>query len=188
MRESGRNRGIRKPPQAARLQRRPVDEEGLRAARLRSCLGRFATGVTVVTFDTAEGPGGVTVNSFTSVSLEPPVVLVSIAKSASAHDKLGDRPFCVNVLGAEQEALARRFAGGDADIRPRFTPGARAPRREGALAHEECAPWRTYDGGDHTLFLGEIVDFAHRDGDALAYIGSRFTAIAEPETGVEYLI
>jgi flavin reductase (DIM6/NTAB) family NADH-FMN oxidoreductase RutF len=188
MRESGRDRGIRKPPQAARLRRRPVDEAGLRAARLRSCLGRFATGVTVVTFGTPEGPGGVTVNSFTSVSLEPPLVLVSIARTTKAHDNLGDRPFCVNVLGAEQEALARRFAGGDADIRPRFAAGGRAPRLEGALAHVECAPWRTYDGGDHSLFLGEIVDFAHRDGDALAYIGSRFTTIAEPEAGVEYLI
>jgi flavin reductase (DIM6/NTAB) family NADH-FMN oxidoreductase RutF len=188
MTESGRDRGIRKPPQAAKLRRRPVDEAGLGAARLRSCLGRFATGVTVVTFDTAEGPGGVTVNSFTSVSLEPPLVLVSIAKAANAHDKLGERSFCVNVLGAEQEALARRFAGGDADVLPRFAEGGHAPRLEGALAHVECAPWRTYDGGDHSLFLGEIGDFAHRDGDALAYMGSRFTTIAEPETGVEYLI
>jgi flavin reductase len=144
--------------------------------------------VTVVTGLAGHQPVGLAVNSFTSVSLEPPVVLVSIAKDAKAHGSLGEQSFCVNVLGAEQEALARRFAGGDADVRPRFAEGGRAPRLEGALAHVECAPWRTYDGGDHTLFLGEIVDFAHREGDALAYIGSRFTTIAEPEAGVEYLI
>src|ERR1700749_1181311 len=78
---------------------------------LRSCLGRFATGVVVVTFDSDDGPRGITVNSFTSVSMDPPLVLVSVARRARAHDALFDRAFCVNVLGGEQEALARRFAG-----------------------------------------------------------------------------
>jgi flavin reductase len=188
MTERGGGRAVRKPPQAAKLRRRPADAEAELAARLRSCLGRFATGVTVVTFAAADGPRGVTVNSFTSVSLEPPLVLVSIAKAARAHDALRERPFCVNVLGAEQEALARRFAGGDPEAEPHFTEGERAPRLQGALAHVECEPWRVYDAGDHSLFLGEIAGFGHRDGDALAYMGSRFTTIAESDTGVEYLI
>jgi flavin reductase (DIM6/NTAB) family NADH-FMN oxidoreductase RutF len=188
MRESGAGRAIRKPPQAARLRRPPADPDGQVDAMLRSCLGRFATGVTVVSFHTPDGPRGVTVNAFTSVSLEPPIVLVSIAKAGRAHDALRERSFCVNVLGAEQEALARCFAGGDSDVDPRWVEGRRAPRLQGVLAHIECTPWRVYDGGDHSLFLGEIVDFGHRDGDALAYMGSRFTTIAESETGVEYLI
>jgi flavin reductase (DIM6/NTAB) family NADH-FMN oxidoreductase RutF len=65
---------------------------------LRSCLGRFATGVAVVTFDGIDEPWGITVNSFTSVSIEPPLVLVSVARRARCHDGLRGRPFCVNVL------------------------------------------------------------------------------------------
>jgi flavin reductase (DIM6/NTAB) family NADH-FMN oxidoreductase RutF len=180
---------MRQVPQAAKLRRPRVDPEAELAARLRSTLGRFATGVAVVTFDAGDGPRGVTVNSFTSVSLDPPLVLVSIAKTASAHDRLRDRPFCVNVLGAEQEAIARHFAGGEAAVEPRFDERPdRAPRLAGALAHVDCEPWRAYDGGDHTLYLGEITGFDHRDGDALGYMGSRFTTFAESETGVEYLI
>jgi flavin reductase (DIM6/NTAB) family NADH-FMN oxidoreductase RutF len=179
---------VREVPQAAKLRRRPVDAEAELPMRLRSCLGRFATGVTVVTLDAGEGPRGVTVNSFTSVSLDPPLVLVSVARTTAAHEALKGTPFCVNVLGAEQEQLAMRFAGGDVDCAPRFEQGKAAPRLLGSLAHVECSPWRDYDGGDHTLFLGEVVDFAHRDGDALGYMGSRFTTIAESESGVEYLI
>jgi flavin reductase len=180
---------MKEVPQAAKLRRPQADPEAELAARLRSTLGRFATGVTVVTFDAGDGPRGVTVNSFTSVSLEPPLVLVSIAKTASAHDRMRDRPFCVNVLGAEQEPLARRFSGGDAGVEPRYDEHAdRAPRLAGALAHVDCEPWRAYDGGDHTLFLGRVTGFEHREGDALGYMGSRFTTFAESETGVEYLI
>jgi flavin reductase len=189
MTESAGGRAIRKPPQAAKLRRPQVDPDAELAARLRSTLGRFATGVTVVTFDAGDGPRGVTVNSFTSVSLDPPLVLVSVARTSSAHDRLRDRPFCVNVLGAEQEAIARRFAGGDAGQEPTFDEGGgRAPRLGGALAHVDCEPWRAYDGGDHTLFVGRVTAFDHRDGDALGYMGSRFTTFAESETGVEYLI
>ena len=102
---------------------------------LRACLGRFATGVVVVTFDGEDGPRGITVNSFTSVSMDPPLILVSVAKQAKAHDLLYGRPFCVNVLGAEQEALARQFAGAhigpavwvDSPVAPRLHGSARIP-------------------------------------------------------------
>ena len=143
----------------------------LNARSLRSCLGRFATGVVIVTFDTPEGRRGITVNSFTSVSMDPPLVLVSVAKKARSHDVLQGRPFCVNVLGAEQEAIARQFAGtgkGEAF----WAEGADVPRLAGVLAHLECRPWRHYEAGDHTLFLGEVVDFAYRDGAALGFHAS----------------
>jgi flavin reductase len=157
---------------------------------LRSCLGRFATGVVVVTFETPEGPRGLTVNAFTSVSMEPPLILVSVARNAKAHDLLHDRPFCVNVLGAEQEAVARQFAGAEpgAHVDPAWVDGARTPRLAGVLAHLECRAWREYEGGDHTLFLGEVVDFDFRDGDALGFHTSGFTAIAEQRLGIEDLI
>lgn len=167
----------------------PVDPVSQHGSMLRSCLGRFATGVAVVTFDDGSGAHGITVNSFTSVSLSPPLVLVSIARTTRSHDALEGRAFCVNVLGAEHEAVARCFAGSpDNGAAVRFSAGTHAPRLEGAVAHLECLPWRTYDGGDHTLFVGEIVDFTHRDGDLLGYVASRFTTIPEPRLGVEYLI
>lgn len=162
--------------------------DGAPARSLRSCLGRFATGVVVVSFDEPQGRRGVTVNSFTSVSMQPPLVLVSVARRARSHDALKGRPFCVNVLGAEQEAVARQFAGapGAADVV--WIEGRHAPRLAGALAHLECTPWRDYDGGDHTLFLGEVVDFDYRYGDALGYHASGFTPIADARLGIEDLI
>lgn len=168
--------------------RRPaVDPATAARTALRSCLGRFATGVAVVTFDAPDGRHGITVSSFTSVSLVPPLVLVSVAKTARSHDLLRERPFTVNVLGAEQEALARRFAGG-AGFEPAWIEGGHAPRLAGVLAHLECTPWRAYDGGDHTLFLGQVVGFDFRDGDALAFLTSRFTILAEEQLGHEHLI
>lgn len=157
------------------------------ARALRSCLGRFATGVVVVSFDGPDGPRGITVNSFTSVSSEPPLVLVSVARSARSHDALRGRPFCVNVLAAEQEALARQFAGsGEGAVM--WVPDAPVPRLAGVLAHLQCRPWRDYPGGDHTLFLGEVDDFGYRDGDALGFHASRFTPIADTQLGIEDLI
>jgi len=164
-----------------------VDPDTARRSGLRACLGRFATGVAVVTFDSDHARHGITVNSFTSVSLDPPLVLVSVDRRAHSHDLLHERPFTVNVLGAEQEGLARRFAGGS-QTDPVWVEGEHAPRLAGVLAHLECTPWRAYDGGDHTLFLGEVRDFDFRDGDALAYHTSRFTTVAEQLLGHEHLI
>jgi flavin reductase len=153
---------------------------------LRSCLGRFATGVVVVTFDGPDGPRGVTVNSFTSVSMEPPLVLVAVARGARSHDTLKGRPFCVNVLGAEQEPIARQFAGTGCGTAV-WVEDVSVPRLAGVLAHLECRPWRHYDGGDHTLFLGEVVGFDYRDGAALGFHTSGFTAISDTRLGIEDL-
>ena len=171
----------------ARVTERRSSRQVLSERSLRSCLGRFATGVAVVTFDTPAGRHGITVNSFTSVSLDPPLVLVAVAKTARSHDALPGRPFSVNVLGAEQEALARAFAGGPVMDVP-WMDGEYAPRLGGALATLECTAWHQYDGGDHTLFLGEVKAFEYRDGDALAFLSSSYHTIVEQELGVEYLI
>jgi flavin reductase (DIM6/NTAB) family NADH-FMN oxidoreductase RutF len=154
---------------------------------LRSCLGRFATGVAVVTFEGPDGPRGVTVNAFTSVSMKPPLVLVSVAKKAWSHSELKGKPFCVNVLGAEQERIARQFAG-MGEGQPVWVKDSPVPRLAGVLAHLECRPWRDYEGGDHTLFLGEVVDFDYRDGDALCYHTSEFKSLNTPRLGIEDLI
>jgi flavin reductase len=153
----------------------------------RGSLGRFATGVAVVTFDTDQGRHGITVNSFTSVSLEPPLVLVSIARTTKSHDELAGRPFTVNVLGAEQQLVASNFAGKPTG-EPRWIEGTVAPRLAGVLSYFECTPWAAYPGGDHTLYLGEVVNFDYRAGDALGFVNGQFTTIPEYLLGHEALL
>lgn len=160
------------------------------AAVLRGCLGRFVTGVAVVTFDSPPGcRRGITVNSFTSVSLDPPLILVSIAKAARCHDALAAGcALCVNVLGAEQEVFARMFARSREEIVVDWIEGLHAPSLPGVLARFECEPWGSYDGGDHTLVLGRIIDFSFRDGDALGFYAGGFTGVADGRLGHEDLI
>jgi flavin reductase (DIM6/NTAB) family NADH-FMN oxidoreductase RutF len=143
--------------------------------------------VAIVTFDGATRRRGITVNSFTSVSMEPPLVLVSIARNTKAHDELAGRPFTVNILGAEQRHLALHF-GGRPGPEPVWVEGETAPRLFGVLAYFECTPWAAYDGGDHTLYVGEVADFNYRTGDALAFANSGFTTIPESQLGIEELL
>lgn len=147
--------------------------DSLDALELRRCFSRFATGVTVVTFATPEGPRGLTVNSFTSVSMRPPLVLVSIDRRAKAHDQLARQSFTVNVLGSHQEGLARQFAGQSSAF-VSWDESASVPRLRGALAWIECRPWRGYAAGDHTLFLGQVECFFYGNGDALGFYCGKF--------------
>jgi flavin reductase len=154
---------------------------------LRSGLARFATGVAVAVVERPGGRHGLTINSFTAVSLEPPLVLISVLKEARGHDLFLARPFAINVLGAEQEEVARHFAG-----RPRLDDvswegGGTTKRLAGALAFFDCAPWAAYDGGDHTLVVGEVTDFDYRAGDALGYFCGRFVRLDAPVFGIEFL-
>ena len=157
---------------------------------LRACMSRFATGVSVGTYAGPDGPRGVTMNSFTSVSADPPLVLISVARTARSHDLLIGRPFCVNILGAEQEALALHFGGRrlPAAADAPWAADARVPRLIGPRAWLECDPWQSHPAGDHTLVLGKVTDLAHRDGDALSYTWSRFGQIAQGALGIEHLI
>lgn len=157
---------------------------------LRGCLGRFATGVAVVSFTDPEGGArGLTVNSFTSVSMDPPLILVALQRTARSHDLLRGRWFSVNVLGAEQRELAMNFAGRpQAGLDPAWTQGEQAPHLAGSLCYFECAPWAEYDGGDHTLFLGEVRHFDYRDGDALGFVNGQFTTIPQSVPGHEALL
>lgn len=167
----------------AATSRLPLD-----GAALRCCLSRFATGVCVVTLTAEDGEHGLTVNSFTAVSLEPALILVSISKRARGHELLHGKPFAVNVLGAEQELVARHFAGNPHPEQVCWMHGAVAPLLAGALATFECEPWAAYDGGDHTLYVGEVVDLGYRAGDALGYFYSRFAKLEEPVLGMEHVL
>jgi len=156
-------------------------------ADLRGCLGRFATGVCVVTVATPDGPHGLTVNSFTAVSLDPPLVLVSISRRARGHALVAGRRFGINILGAEQELVARHFAGDPQPGAVHWQENEFAPRLAGTLASIGCRHWQIHNGGDHTLYLGRVVEFEYRSGSALGYAYSRFTQVEEPVLGLEHI-
>ena len=143
-----------------------VDAEvtGFDPRQLRDTLGSFATGVTVLTYESERSNYGMTVNSFTSVSLEPPLVLVSLMRSSQALSYLVDRPFAINVMGNDQLATALHFAGKPQDDHKiDWILDEPAPRIDGSLAHFQCSPWAAYDGGDHVLLLARVDTFGQTD-------------------------
>lgn len=150
---------------------------------MRRILGTFATGVTVVTVG-GDNPHGMTANSFTAVSLEPPLVLVCVERQAIMHTSLQDSgAFAISVLAGHQERVARHFAdrrrplGKEQFDAVEWLPGplTGAPLITGALAHFECEVWRAYDGGDHTIFLGNLLSLARDEGDdALLFVHGTF--------------
>lgn len=154
-----------------------VDPSDLRD--LRDALGRFATGVTIVTtLDLAGRPIGLTANSFNSVSLDPPIVLWSLARrSLNLRSFLDAGHFAVNVLAADQQALSDRFAKPACD---RFAGvdweagTAGVPVLPGAVASFECATDNLVEGGDHVIFLGRVARFRHADKEPLIYHAGRY--------------
>lgn len=136
----------------------------------RQSLGEFATGVAVIT---AQGSGeeliGMTMSSFNSVSIDPPLVLFSVDRRAnSLPAMLEAKGFAVNVLAREQEHISNRFARalGDKWSETKRTIGhAKAPLLTGALAHFECEPYANHDGGDHVIFLVRVLRHAVRPGN-----------------------
>jgi flavin reductase (DIM6/NTAB) family NADH-FMN oxidoreductase RutF len=140
----------------------------------------FATGVTIVTARTPEGElVGLTANSFNSVSLTPPLVLWSLARSAGSMAAFSaGSHYAINILGAEQQDLARQFAARDVDRYQgvAFSLGASgAPLLQGAAATFECFNRSRYEEGDHVIFVGEVERCDHRAGASpLLYHGGRF--------------
>lgn len=128
---------------------------------LRTVLGSFATGVTVVTTYTPAGYAGLTVNSFTSVSLEPPLVLLCVRRRSTTGEAIEcSGSFAINVLGREQEHLARHFCSGSGDrfagldVRRRATG---APILGGVLAYLDCELEQALDAGDHRIVIGRVL-------------------------------
>lgn len=141
----------------------------------RNCMGHFATGVTIITSETEDGTHGFTVNSFTSVSLDPMLVLVSVDKKTKAMDVLENNNFIVNILKEDQQDTAMHFAGRPKDVVPfEFEKTKLGNRIKGSLATIECKPWKVYDGGDHVLFLGEVKNFEANGGSPLTYYCGKF--------------
>jgi flavin reductase (DIM6/NTAB) family NADH-FMN oxidoreductase RutF len=142
--------------------------------QLRQVMGHFATGVTIITTVNKEGQlHGLTANAFTSVSLEPPLLLISVDKKAESWPAFEEsKVFTVNILGDDQEALSRKFAvsGGNKFDGVAYRRGANgAAILEGALAFIECTLYAAYEGGDHSLYLGEIQEASVREGKPLVF-------------------
>lgn len=144
------------------------------AAQFRQLLGRFATGVTVLTVTTSDGrPLGMTANSLASVSLKPPLISVCVDHQAEMHEAiLQAADFVINVLASPQEALARRFADEYEDrfegIGYHLSPKGLV-LLDGALAYIECQRHAQYPGGDHTIILGRVVGGSTAEGRPLLY-------------------
>lgn len=144
---------------------------------LRNCFGHFATGVTVVTWNDDDGNRrGITINSFTSVSLDPPLVLISIDKNTKAYHDLRNRSFIINVLSAEQRSIAFQFAGKPQEglVVEWQEDSEIGPRLKNTVATIECTPWAEYEGGDHLLFLGEVEDFSYNENESLLFHKGKF--------------
>ena len=151
---------------------------------LRNALGRFATGITVIT--TAVPGGGteaLTANSFAALSLDPPLVLWSLINEAPSRQGFLDAGcFVINVLGSHQRAVSNQFArpGADKFGDIAWHPGiGGCPILDDNLAVFECSTERTVDGGDHLLFIGRVERFAYRDGNPLIFSGGRYCLAAE---------
>jgi flavin reductase (DIM6/NTAB) family NADH-FMN oxidoreductase RutF len=161
--------------------------QALNSEMLRRTFGSFATGVTVVTVGGAS-PHGMTANSFTAVSLDPPLVLICVERNAIMHEALTRTGlFGVSVLRAGQQDVARYFAdrrrpmGMEQFQDTACLPGARcgAPLIADAVAHFECELWRSYDGGDHSIFVGRLLSMAGgTEEDALVFLRGKFGRMA----------
>ena len=152
--------------------------------QLRDAMGSFLTGVTIVTARSENGaPYGLTVNSFNSVSLDPPLVLWSLDLKNSRTDLFRTaKGFTVNIMAASSETLIRKFASADAD---RFNNTnwhwgiSGQPVLDEALASLECRLWAEYPGGDHAIFVGEVIDIRHGQGIPAAYFNGRLSAFPD---------
>ncbi len=142
---------------------------------LRNAFGSFATGVTVVTVRTPDGtPHGATVNAFTAVSLDPPLAQVTLIRGNRASQYLEDQPFAINILAEDQLDICLNFAGKPMKGSPKWRTDEGIPVLCGNAATIECRPWRTYDGGDHVIVIGEVTAIELSDKDPLLFAKGKF--------------
>ncbi len=156
-----------------------IDQIGFRKA-----LSQFATGVAVVTACNADGsPIGMTMTSFNSLSLDPPLILFSVDRRAFSLDAmLAAKGYAVNILARQQEQLSNQFAKALADKWSNVEHKighAQAPLLSGVLAHFECDPYANHDGGDHVLFIARVVRFtAVEEGDPLIFFRGKYHSVS----------
>jgi len=155
-------------------------------AEFRRAMGGFATGVTILTVDDGGKVHGMTANAFTSVSLEPLLVLVCVDRKAKTHAHLHARKrFGVNVLAETQREISQYYANPDRDHdNAQQEAGARfertahgTPVLHNALAYLECRLHITYEAGDHTIFIAEVEDVVVREGDPLLFFRGKYRKV-----------
>jgi flavin reductase (DIM6/NTAB) family NADH-FMN oxidoreductase RutF len=155
-------------------------------AQFRRALGCFATGVTVITVDYEGEVHGMTANAFTSVSLNPQLILVCVDHKARTHAHLHARKrFGVNILSADQRRISEYYANASREhdhaeeaAGARFDRTAYAtPVLHGALAYLECRLQSAQDAGDHTIFIAEVEDVVVREGDPLLYFRGQYRSV-----------
>lgn len=152
----------------------------MESAEFRRILGHWTTGVAVVATRSAAGePRGLTASAVASVSLEPPLVLACVERCADTHGYIVDNGFfSVSILPQAAERVARRFAGEAADAKfdgiAWHAEVTGAPVLDEALAWIDCTVHEVYDGGDHTIFVGQVVAGDAQEGDPLVYYRSGF--------------
>ena len=152
------------------------------ARAFRDALGRFATGVTVVTCNTDRGPLGITANSFASLSLDPPLVLWSPARASRRFEAFATaRHYAIHILSTEQQALCERFAKeGDDFAGLAWAPGANdVPLFPDCLARFECTRHAIHEGGDHAIIVGRVTQAEMTTGDPLLFAGGRYGGFAD---------
>lgn len=151
----------------------------------RTAMGRFASGITIMTTLQDGAAHAMTANAFTSVSLDPPLVMVCVDKGVRMHDAVLDCGFwAISVLADSHQSIAQRFAKSGRDLRSQFDGIGTAPGPktgclliEGALSWLECRTWATYDGGDHTIVVGEVLSLGADDlvdSAALIYYAGQY--------------
>ncbi len=153
--------------------------ENLRA--FRNALGSFATGVTLVTIAGPEGPMGFVANSFSSLSIDPPLVMWAPAKSAHRFPYYAKaKHFAIHVLGADQGALVNHFhrGSGSFDTVAHGLTAEGVPLLTQALARFECVQYAVHEGGDHLIVVGEVTRIAAQDGAPLVFAKGQFGQFA----------
>lgn len=148
----------------------PLERAGqaFNGADFRSALGAFATGVTVITTRGGEHPYGMTANAFSSVSIDPPLVLVCVSSGTAGSNAIErNGVFAVNILGSEQEALSRYFASRERpqgerafEEMPHRTVATGSPILDGTAGHVDCLLVAAHEAGDHVIFVGEVLALA----------------------------
>jgi flavin reductase (DIM6/NTAB) family NADH-FMN oxidoreductase RutF len=152
---------------------------------LRRILGHFATGVTVITTrDLAGAPFGLTANAFTSLSLNPPLILICVDKAAQCYSCFaGSNVFTVNFLREDQQEISRRFAtkGVNKFAGLNWHEGANgAAVLDAAIGHLECKIVQSYEGGDHTIIVGEVLNGAASGERPLLFFKGKYQRLPNP--------
>jgi len=163
------------------IQQVGIVPDAANARLFRDALGRFATGVTVVTIAGPDGPMGLTANSFASLSLDPPLVLWSLAKASKRFVFFASaRQYSIHVLGQAQAGLPGRFSRGGAGFvgLDWQTNAEGVPVLTGAFARFDCAQLATHDGGDHLIIVGKVLQLTLEEGEPLVFAKGRFGGFA----------